>query len=161
MQNHLQWEGRLLATESLGLRLPDNAEEPALRPFGSWLTLLPKKFRDKRVPGLGGSCWHEGWWAPWAENGTSGYMQAARIWQKSRLFQSPALVISSRVTPVELGHMSAAAGFVFLMWELGHNLVMIGMCSVDEGGTLPGVPQRDVQTGVGSQEGLGGGLDSV
>lgn len=94
-------------------------------------------------------------------NGTSGYMQAARIWQKSRLFQSPALVISSRVTPVELGHMSAAAGFVFLMWELGHNLVMIGMCSVDEGGTLPGVPQRDVQTGVGSQKGLGGGLDSV
>lgn len=47
--------------------------------------------------------------------------------------------------------MSAAAGFVFLMWELGHNLVMIGMCSVDEGGTLPGVPQRDVQTGVGSR----------
>lgn len=38
---------------------------------------------------------------------------------------------------------------------------MIGMCSVDEGGTLPGVPQRDVQTGVGSQKGLGGGLDSV
>lgn len=103
------------------------------------------------MPGLGGSCWHEGWWAPWAENGTSGHMQAARIWQKSRLFQSPVLVISSWVTPVELGHMSAAAGFVFLMWELGHNLVMIGMCSVDEGGTLPGVPQRDVQTGVGSR----------
>lgn len=37
------------------------------------------------------------------------------------------------------------------MWEMGHNLVMIGMCPVDEGGTLPGVPQRDVQAGEGSR----------
>lgn len=47
--------------------------------------------------------------------------------------------------------MSASAGFVFLMWEMGHNLVMIGMYPVDEGGTLPGVPQRDVQAGEGSR----------